>query len=119
MTRSASGAAPPGGAIQAVPSPRLLAGRMSRSRLSPTKRIRESAGNAASALRKIASEGLIGRIVKVYHTSDCAAIGHVAARLSGSGIGIGLQSRGTTVVSGNQHGYVREFDAGLRRRPQI
>jgi hypothetical protein len=50
-------------------------------------------------LTGIASEGLIGRVVKVYHTSDCAAIGHVAARLSGSGIGIGLQSRGTTVVT--------------------
>ncbi len=50
-------------------------------------------------LTGIASEGLIGRVVKVYHTSDCAAIGHVAARLSGSGIGIGLQSRGTTVLT--------------------
>lgn len=46
----------------------------------------------------IAQEGLIGRLVKVYHSSDCAALGHVAARLSGSGIGIGLQSRGTTVI---------------------
>lgn len=49
-------------------------------------------------LTGIAKEGLIARIVKVYHTSDCAAIGHVAAHLSGSGIGIGLQSRGTTVI---------------------
>jgi propanediol dehydratase large subunit len=49
-------------------------------------------------LTGIAKEGLIARIVKVYHSSDCAAIGHVAARLSGSGIGIGMQSRGTTVI---------------------
>jgi propanediol dehydratase large subunit len=49
-------------------------------------------------LTGIAREGLIARVVKVYHSSDCAAIGHVAARLSGSGIGIGLQSRGTTVI---------------------
>ncbi len=49
-------------------------------------------------LTGIAKEGLIARLVKVYHSSDCAAIGHVAARLSGSGIGIGLQSRGTTVI---------------------
>jgi propanediol dehydratase large subunit len=49
-------------------------------------------------LTGIASEGMIGRIVKVYHSSDCAAIGHVGAHLSGSGIGIGLQSRGTTVI---------------------
>ena len=46
----------------------------------------------------IAQEGLVGRLVKVYHSSDCAALGHVAARLSGSGIGIGLQSRGTAVI---------------------
>lgn len=49
-------------------------------------------------LTGIASEGMIARIVKVYHTSDCAAIGYVGARLSGSGIAIGLQSRGTTVI---------------------
>ena len=52
----------------------------------------------ASILTGIAREGLIARVIKVYHSSDCAAIGHVAARLSGSGIGIGLQSRGTTVI---------------------
>ena len=49
-------------------------------------------------LTGIAQEGLIARVVRVYHSSDCAAIGHVAARLSSSGIGIGLQSRGTTVI---------------------
>jgi hypothetical protein len=49
-------------------------------------------------LTGIASEGMIARIVKVYHTSDCAAIGYVGARLSGSGIAIGIQSRGTTVI---------------------
>jgi len=46
----------------------------------------------------VAAEGLVARIVRVYHTSDCAAIGYVGARLSGSGIGIGLQSRGTAVI---------------------
>src|SRR5687768_5844795 len=61
ITASASGAAKPGGAIQAVPSPRLLAGRMSRSRLSPTNSTRESAGKAARARRKIAAEGLMFR----------------------------------------------------------
>jgi hypothetical protein len=35
---------------------------------------------------------------KVYHSSDCAAIGHAGAGLSGSGIAIGLQSRGTAVI---------------------
>lgn len=52
----------------------------------------------AAILTGIASEGLIARIVKVHHTSDCAAIGQVGAHLSHSGIGIGLQSRGTTII---------------------
>ena len=49
-------------------------------------------------LSGIAAEGMVGRIIRVYHSSDCAAIGYVGARLSGSGIGIGLQSRGTTII---------------------
>ena len=49
-------------------------------------------------LSGIAAEGMIARILRVYHSSDCAAIGYVGARLSGSGIGIGLQSRGTAVI---------------------
>ncbi|MBX3080579.1 MAG: propanediol/glycerol family dehydratase large subunit [Anaerolineae bacterium] len=49
-------------------------------------------------LTGIASEGMIARLIKVYHTADCGAIGHVAATLSGSGIGIGIQSRGTTII---------------------
>ena len=50
-------------------------------------------------LTGVASEGMIARIIRVYHSSDCAAIGYVGARLSGSGIGIGLQSRGTAVIN--------------------
>ena len=49
-------------------------------------------------LTGVAREGLIARIVRVNHTSDCAAIGQIGAELSGSGIGIGLQSRGTAVI---------------------
>ena len=49
-------------------------------------------------LTGIANEGLVARIIRVYHTSDCAAIGYVGARLSGSGIAIGIQSRGTAVI---------------------
>ncbi|MBX3066394.1 MAG: propanediol/glycerol family dehydratase large subunit [Anaerolineae bacterium] len=52
----------------------------------------------AALLTGIAKEGLVARLVKVYHTADCGAIGHVAATLSGSGIGIGIQSRGTTII---------------------
>jgi propanediol dehydratase large subunit len=46
----------------------------------------------------IEAEGGRARVVKVYETSDCGFIGHAGALLSGSGIGIGLQSKGTTVI---------------------
>ncbi len=49
-------------------------------------------------LTGVASEGLVARIVKIHQSSDCAAIGHIGADLSGSGISIGIQSRGTTVI---------------------
>ena len=52
----------------------------------------------AAILTGVASEGLTARVVKVYHSSDCAAIGYAGAQLSGSGIAIGMQSRGTTVI---------------------
>lgn len=52
----------------------------------------------AAILTGIAQEGLAARIVKVYHSSDCAVIGHVGAYLSGSGIAVGLQSRGTAII---------------------
>jgi propanediol dehydratase large subunit len=52
----------------------------------------------AAILTGIAREGLPARIVKVYHSSDCAVIGHVGAYLSGSGIAVGLQSRGTAII---------------------
>ncbi|MDI3312628.1 MAG: propanediol/glycerol family dehydratase medium subunit [Thermoanaerobacterium sp.] len=46
----------------------------------------------------IEEEGMVPRIVRVLKTSDVAFIGKEAALLSGSGIGIGLQSKGTTVI---------------------
>jgi propanediol dehydratase large subunit len=52
----------------------------------------------AAILTGVAAEGLTARVVKVYHSSDCAAIGQSAADLSSTGIGIGLQSRGTTII---------------------
>ena len=52
----------------------------------------------AAILTGVASEGLTARVIKVYHSSDCAAIGYAGAQLSGSGIAIGMQSRGTTVI---------------------
>jgi len=46
----------------------------------------------------IEEEGVKARVVRILRTSDVAFIAHDAAKLSGSGIGIGIQSRGTTVI---------------------
>jgi len=46
----------------------------------------------------IEEEGLKARLVRIYRTADVAQIAHDAAKLSGSGIGIGVLSRGTTVI---------------------
>lgn len=52
----------------------------------------------AAILTGVAQEGLFCRIIKVYSTSDLGQISHIAAELSGSGIAIGLQSRGTAII---------------------
>jgi len=49
-------------------------------------------------LAGISEEGLDFRIIRVNHTADVAFIAHAASKLSGSGVGIGIQSRGTTVI---------------------
>ena len=46
----------------------------------------------------IEEEGMVTRVVKILKTSDVCFMGLEAAKLSGSGIGIGLQSKGTTVI---------------------
>ncbi|MBP5293032.1 MAG: propanediol/glycerol family dehydratase medium subunit [Clostridia bacterium] len=46
----------------------------------------------------IEEEGMIPRVVKVLKTSDVCFMGLEAAKLSGSGIGIGIQSKGTAVI---------------------
>lgn len=46
----------------------------------------------------IEEEGLKPRLVKVNKTADVGFIAHEAAKLSGSGIGIGIISRGTAVI---------------------
>ena len=46
----------------------------------------------------IEEEGMIPRVVKILDTSDVCFIALEAAKLSGSGIGIGIQSKGTTVI---------------------
>lgn len=46
----------------------------------------------------IEGEGVAARVVKVWHGADVADIGLSGAKLSGSGIGIGLQSKGTALI---------------------
>ncbi len=46
----------------------------------------------------VEEEGMKARVVRVTRTSDVSFIAHDAAVLSGSGIGIGIQSKGTTVI---------------------
>ncbi|MGC9350078.1 MAG: glycerol dehydratase reactivase beta/small subunit family protein [Anaerolineae bacterium] len=46
----------------------------------------------------VEDEGLESRVVRIHHTSDCAFIGHAGAQLSGSGVAVGIQSKGTTVI---------------------
>ena len=46
----------------------------------------------------IAARGLKPRVVRFKHTADTSFLGLSAARLAGSGIGIGLQAKGTAVI---------------------
>ena len=41
---------------------------------------------------------MVPRVVKILKTSDVCFMGLEAAKLSGSGVGIGLQSKGTAVI---------------------
>lgn len=56
----------------------------------------------AAVLREIMAgieeEGMVPRVVRIWRTSDLAFVGHDGARLSGSGIAIGIQSRGTILI---------------------
>jgi propanediol dehydratase large subunit len=49
-------------------------------------------------MQGIRDEGGMPRVIRVHHTSDCAFIGHTGAKLSGSDVAIGIQSKGTTVI---------------------
>lgn len=46
----------------------------------------------------VEEEGLHLRVIRVYHTADVGFMAHQAAKLSGSGIGLGILSRGTSVI---------------------
>ncbi|MFI8493138.1 propanediol/glycerol family dehydratase medium subunit [Peribacillus butanolivorans] len=56
----------------------------------------------ASVLREILSgieeQGAVPRVIRSLHTADLAFMAHGGAKISGSGISIGLQSRGTAVI---------------------
>lgn len=46
----------------------------------------------------ILSGGGLPRIVRILHTADTSFLGLTAARLSGSGYGIGIQAKGTAII---------------------
>lgn len=49
-------------------------------------------------LAGIEEQGVTARVVRIRASSDLAYMAHTAAKLSGSGIGIGILSRGTTMI---------------------
>ena len=49
-------------------------------------------------LAGIEEQGVTSRVIQIRHSADLAVMAHTAARLSGSGIGIGILSRGTTMI---------------------
>ncbi|KPH20787.1 propanediol utilization protein [Rhodococcus sp. ADH] len=49
-------------------------------------------------LAGIEEQEVHARCVRVKHSADLAVLAHTAAKLSGSGIGIGILSRGTTMI---------------------
>jgi propanediol dehydratase large subunit len=52
----------------------------------------------AALLDGVREKGGRPRVVRVHHTADTSFLSLTAARLSGSGIGIGIQGKGTTVI---------------------
>ncbi|MDW5596153.1 propanediol/glycerol family dehydratase medium subunit [Conexibacter stalactiti] len=46
----------------------------------------------------VEEEGASLRVIRVTHSADLAIVAFTGAKLSGSGIGVGLLSRGTTVI---------------------
>ena len=52
----------------------------------------------AELLAGVQEGGARARVVRLLHTADTSFLGLSAARLAGSGIGIGIQAKGTTVL---------------------
>ena len=49
-------------------------------------------------LAGVEEQGVTARVIQVHDTADLAAIAHLGARLSGSGISVGVLSRGTAMI---------------------
>jgi hypothetical protein len=49
-------------------------------------------------LAGVEEQGVRARVIRFLAGADLAAIAHAAAKLSGSGIGVGILSRGTTMI---------------------
>lgn len=67
------------------------------------KLYRTLAGHPLSAVLRAISDGIRAkggkpRIVRMRHTADTSFLGLSAARLAGSGVGIGIQAKGTAVI---------------------
>ncbi len=65
----------------------------------------------------IEEEGIKARVIRCFKSSDVAFVAVEGNRLSGSGISIGIQSKGTTVI--HQRGLAAAFQPGTlpaRRR---
>jgi hypothetical protein len=52
----------------------------------------------ARLLEGVADAGVPARVVRIVHTSDLGQMGFAASHLSGSGIAVAVQSKGTTVI---------------------
>lgn len=68
-----------------------------------TKIFRTLAGHPLSKVLRALQDGIESgggrmRLLRMRHTADTSFLGLSAARLSGSGIGIGIQSKGTAVI---------------------
>ena len=68
-----------------------------------TRLHRTTAGHAVTDVLNALSAGILEggglpRVVRIRHTADTSFLGLTAARLAGSGYGIGIQSKGTAVI---------------------
>jgi len=68
-----------------------------------TRMFRTLAGHPLSAVLRALQTGVTKggghlRVVRLWHTADTSFLGLSAARLAGSGVGIGIQSKGTAVI---------------------